>query len=505
MIAIFQFDSVSVPLLNDMMAVGSLPMLEELRRKGTWLSLSTPAEYFEGSGSYAIYTGTDVGVHGQYYPWLWSPSEQRVRFMDDLPVPESVWERIGRAGRRSLIIDPYEIRPPENIRGLFLSGWQFKNRVVLRSCSLPTSVLRSLEREFGRPPVGEEVYGAPSTPELLRLRHGLLGAPDRLADITTTLLKREEFDLVWVTASAAHLGGHRFLKMSQIAGEIDVAHYAELKTTVEDIYKATDRALKNMISVLPSDADLLVVSPAGMGANSSRSHLLPNMLKAVLAGKEAQTVAKGIPSSSGLLSTVRSMVPTELRSWIAKMLPDKWAVELATRLELRGVNWSRTRAFMMPNDDAGFVRLNLRGREREGIVDSRDADALIDMITTGLKTFKDPDGRPAIKRVVRISEIGIEGPCLTQMPDVIVQWNDRAVKATSGVASSIYGEIPSQGWGTGRTGCHTGDAWVLLVPGRSRLKAPQHSPHIVDIAATVCSLLETDARGLNGQPLLEPS
>jgi predicted AlkP superfamily phosphohydrolase/phosphomutase len=340
---------------------------------------------------------------------------------------------------------------------------------------------------------------------LLRLRHGLLGAPDRLADITTTLLKREEFDLVWVTASAAHLGGHRFLKMSQIAGEIDVAHYAELKTTVEDIYKATDRALKNMISVLPSDADLLVVSPAGMGANSSRSHLLPNMLKAVLAGKEAQTVAKGIPSSSGLLSTVRSMVPTELRSWIAKMLPDKWAVELATRLELRGVNWSRTRAFMMPNDDAGFVRLNLRGREREGIVDSRDADALIDMITTGLKTFKDPDGRPAIKRVVRISEIGIEGPCLTQMPDVIVQWNDRAVKATSGVASSIYGEIPSQGWGTGRTGCHTGDAWVLLVPGRSRLKAPQHSPHIVDIAATVCSLLETDARGLNGQPLLEPS
>ena len=124
------------------------------------------------------------------------------------------------------------------------------------------------------------------------------------------------------------------------------------------------------------------------------------------------------------------------------------------------------------------------------------------MITTGLKTFKDPDGRPAIKKVVRISELGIEGPRLAEMPDLVVQWNDRAVAATAGVASTLYGEISSRGWGTGRTGCHTGDAWVLVVPARSRFKAPLKSPHVVDIAATVCSLLGADTQGLTGQPLL---
>jgi len=81
-------------------------------------------------------------------------------------------------------------------------------------------------------PVGEEVYGPLSTPELLRLRRGLLAAPNRLATVTTTLLKREEFDVVWVTASAAHLAGHRFLKMSQVAAEIDLAQHPELETTV---------------------------------------------------------------------------------------------------------------------------------------------------------------------------------------------------------------------------------------------------------------------------------
>jgi predicted AlkP superfamily phosphohydrolase/phosphomutase len=502
MIAILQFDSVSLPLIDELLTAGLLPTLDSLRRTGTWLSLGTPAEYFEGSASYAVYTGTDVGRHGQYYPWLWSASEQRVRFMDDLPVPETLWERTGRAGRRSLIIDPYEVRPPQEIQGLFLSGWQFKNRIVLRSTSLPTSVLRSLEREYGRPPVGEEVYGPPSTPELLRLRNGLLAAPNRLATVTTALLKREEFDVVWVTASAAHLAGHRFLKMSQVSGAIDLVQYPELDTTLADIYRATDEAMHKILMALPADADILVVSPAGMGQNSSRSHLLPKMIKAALARGSGRTVAQGAPSSS-LLSTVRSIVPTSLRSWIAKALPDKWAVELATRLELRGVDWHHTQAFMMPNDDAGFVRLNLRGRERDGIVDPREGDRLLDTITAGLKTFTDPDGQPAIKRVVRTSDIGIDGSCLAHMPDLIVQWNDRAVTPTAGVSSPIYGEIPSQGWGTGRTGCHTGDAWVLLVPGRSRVKAPQKNPHIVDIAATVCALLGADMQGLTGQPLLE--
>jgi predicted AlkP superfamily phosphohydrolase/phosphomutase len=502
MIAILQFDSVSVPLLNELLTAGHLPVLENLRRKGAWFDLDTPAEYFEGSGSYAIYTGTDVGVHGQYYPWLWSPSEQRVRFMDDLPIPETLWERAGRAGRRSLIIDPYEVRPPRDIKGLFLSGWQFKNRIVLRSCSLPASILRPLEREYGRPPVGEEVYGPPSTPELLRLRNGLLAAPTRLATVTTSLLKREEFDVVWVTASAAHLAGHRFLKMPQVSGKIDLTQHPELDTTVADIYRATDEAMGKMLAALPADADIIVVSPAGMGPNSSRSHLLPDMIKAVMAGGSGGTRARGAGASS-LLSTVRSIVPTNLRSWIAKALPDKWAVALATRLELRGVDWSHTQAFMMPNDDAGFVRLNLRGRERDGIVDLGDVDALMETISTGLRTFKDPDGTPAIKRIVRISELGIDGPCISQMPDLIVQWNDRAVTPTAGVSSATYGEISSQGWGTGRTGCHNGDAWALLVAGRSRLKTPQKTPHVVDIASTVCALIGADTQGMTGQPLLE--
>ena len=119
MIAILMFDAASRVHLEKLLAEGHLPTLASLRSRGTWYELETPATYFEGAAAYSLCTGKGLGEHGLYYPWLWSASEQRVRFFDEFPAPEAVWERIGRAGRRSLIIDPYEIRPPQTMHGIF--------------------------------------------------------------------------------------------------------------------------------------------------------------------------------------------------------------------------------------------------------------------------------------------------------------------------------------------------------------------------------------------------
>ena len=217
MIAILQFDAASPTHLQKFLEEGHLPNFVALRNCGLWYQLETPAAYFEGAAAYSLYTGTGLGDHGLYYPWLWSAAEQRVRFFDDFPAPEALWERIGRAGLRSLVIDPYEMRPPQKMRGVFVSGWQFKNRVVLRTRSIPSGMRRWLERELGRPPAGEEVYGRPAARELERLRNSLVVAPRRGAELVETILKRENFDLVWISLSAAHLGGHRFFDISRFA------------------------------------------------------------------------------------------------------------------------------------------------------------------------------------------------------------------------------------------------------------------------------------------------
>ena len=488
--------------LERMLTEGHLPALASLRSRGTWLELNTPAVHFEGAAAYTLSTGVDLGGHGLYYPWLWSAIEQRVRFYDDVPAPEAVWDRIGRAGYRSLVIDPYEMRAPETIQGVFLTGWQFKNRVVLRTRSVPRSLQRMLERELGRPPVAEEVYGCPETPSLLRLRNSLIAGPRRAADVIESLLERESFDLVWMSLSAAHLGGHRFYDIAQFSEELALDRHRELGTALHDIYRAVDDTLGRIVAALPRGTDVIITSPTGMGPNNSRSHLLPAMLEAVLAERDPHGCRNHRAAGISLWQ-IRAAVPTSVRAWIAQMMPDRLALELAARLELRGLPWERTRAFMIPNDDAGYIRLNLRGRERDGIVEPNDIEPLMERITNGLMSFRNHDGSPAIRKIWRSSELGYTGPCRDQLPDLVVQWNERVVMPLMGVRSAQFGEVVSSGWGTGRTGCHTGEAWALVMGGTSKFRSPTKAPHIVDIVPTVCAALGVDYADLTGEPLLE--
>jgi hypothetical protein len=128
----------------------------------------------------------------------------------------------------------------------------------------------------------------------------------------------------------------------------------------------------------------------------------------------------------------------------------------------------------------------------------------LDHIASGLLTFRDPDGGPAVKNVEFVLPSLKERALSTPFPDLIVHWSDRLPPHLAGVNSPQFGEVPSSGWGSGRTGEHRDEAWALIIPGSSKMKRPVRPPHIMDIATTVCAVLGVDPVGLDGQPLLEP-
>ena len=146
------------------------------------------------------------------------------------------------------------------------------------------------------------------------------------------------------------------------------------------------------------------------------------------------------------------------------------------------VDWSHTRAYGL---GLNGLYLNLRGREREGIVESgAPADALLKQIREELLDVRDPQNN--LQAITRIDLAGdvYQGPYAHQGPDLIVGYN-RGYRAGW---QTILGNFPadvfednSNPW----SGDHCMD--YTLVPGVLLSNRPIHiaSPSLTDIAPTI--------------------
>lgn len=496
MIAVIQFDAASARLLERLEGEGRLPNLEALRRQGTRLELETHAKHFPASAYQDLYRGVEVGEHGLYYPFQWSAEHQRIRLAGQFEAPPPIWDRLGRAGRTTLAIDPYECHRPRDATGELYCGWGMRERVVLERWTVPDGADRTPRRRHGRPPDVTEVFGAQTAREKRLLRERFLRAPTRVADLAVERLRERKFDLAWIVFAAPHLAGHR------LWGD----------PALGEIYEEVDAQLGRVLAALPDGCDVIACSVLGMDVNTSRADLLPGALAAVLAGDKpsrgsfvrngrTKEPRNGEGSDSGAIWRLRAALSGRVRAQIAAAMPDRLALELTTRLELRGVDWSTTRAFAHPADNQGYISLNRTGRERGGIVGEAEAPELIAQIRQGLLDFHDPDGEPA---VIAVDEISEPGEAAHRLPDLVVRWRPTSAVGLKSLHSPRFGTVHRQGVGSGRTGNHTdGDAWAILAPRIGHIRPPTRPARVTDIAATVAAVTDTPLQGLSGQPLLE--
>jgi predicted AlkP superfamily phosphohydrolase/phosphomutase len=496
-LALIHVDALNHELLDRLIAEGRMPAFAELRRRGEWHRLETPATHFPAAAYYSMHSGLGVGDHGLYFPFQWEAREQRLRYRLEFGAPQVMWDRLTAAGRRSFVVDPYEFGAPARLLGLGVSGWQMANILSLLRWSVPKGWSRSYERRFGRSSDVQEVFGKRSVRTLTSLRRAYRAASARVADLTTEVLRGERVDYMYVGLLAPHHAGHVFWDVSQL--DVDDEARSRFEGTLPLMYEEADRAVGRILDALPEGGDVIVVSPLGMGANTSRVDLLGEMLRLVLGGRPQD----GDREAGGRIWRLRAAVPTSLRAGVARAMGARAAREITARLSTSGIDWSTTKAFLLPSDEKGQIRLNLRGRERDGIVDPAEAEELMTEITEGLMTFHDVGGGATVAGVDRTADL-FPGRRSDLLPDLIVRWSDSPSTHIAGVRSERFGEARRRGGaGTGRNGSHTEDAWALVVPRASTARTPSGRAQVTDLAATVAAVLGLDDAP-QGEPLLEP-
>jgi len=148
---------------------------------------------------------------------------------------------------------------------------------------------------------------------------------------------------------------------------------------------------------------------------------------------------------------------------------------------LADVDWSRTRAYGL---GLNGLYLNLKGRERDGIVEPSQADALLREIQQKLLEVRDPkDGSQAITRVDLASEV-YQGPYARSGPDALVGYNRgyrSGWKTILGAFPPDVFEDNMNPWSGDHCMDYTKVPGVLL----SNRKIAADAPALTDIAPTI--------------------
>ena len=496
-------DATEPRLIERWTADGSLPTLKRLREQGVYGRLDSSADWLGGSPWPTFYTSQTPAEHGFYSYLAWRPEEMAsVRPTADYLPMAPFWHDLSRQGPRVIAIDIPLTYEPKPFNGLQVSNWA-THEALVPPATYPAELMDILQSKFGPPKRSNEEYGLLSLERLLDIRDDQRAMADGVSGLARLLMEREPWDLFMIAFSTTHRCGHKLWDHTGIQGEVPLGRVAELDDALRQVYINADSAVARLVEAAGDDVTTLVFSLHGMGENTSRAELLPEMLQRVLAGGAVVDSPAGKP---GLLKRLRKLIPNRWRNTIKDRLPLPIQDWLTSYWRMGRSDWSKTRAFCLVADLQGYVRFNIRGREVEGIVEpGAEYERLAAEVTEGLQSFVDADtGEPVVREIRTSAELFSSGARRDLLPDLIVQWNFTPVAQQRRIVSSRFGaiDLPLPGKNiSGRGGNHRPHGF-LIAAGPGIEQGTIEGRHIVDLAPTVYELLgRTPPVSMRGQAI----
>ena len=502
-VLIIALDSAEPSLVERWMNDGTLPNLRRIRFQGAYGRLKSSADWLAGSPWPTFYTGTSPAEHGLYETNQWRAERtQEVQTSPEWLPLYPFWRRLGENGLRVISVDPPMTYPPEQINGVEICGWLTNDSIgnLGKPTSYPADEINRLRDEFGLEPVSitSDKKGVQTVKSLLIMRDELIRATENLAQLARTLMVHEKWDLFMVTFATLHRGGHKLWDISGTYGKASANDRKEFSHALRDIYVACDKAVGQLAETAGDDAKLLVFSLHGMQPNTNRTHLLPKILDCILDAKLKNT-QQSREGYSGFRRRIRGIREGVATSWLSVAFPRysvarKLFFSFASKLFKLFPRIVKPPAFSLTTCLNGYIRINLRGREKNGTVEpGEEYDQLCSAIIEDLKTFVDADTKePIVEQVMRSDELFGSGLRLQFLPDLIVRWastpsiNQRTIVSNRYPSLSI--SMPKLNL-DGRSGNHSSEGFLLAVGSGIRHNSKVESGNILDLAPTIFALL----------------
>jgi predicted AlkP superfamily phosphohydrolase/phosphomutase len=404
---------------------GYLPTIASIMQRGCRGQIGGP-ELMSTHGAWlSLFSGISRIEHGYYdnrqlMPGTYDLRNFTARDAHALPF----WTHLRGGSKRVAIIDALETELLPDLPGLQLANWavqqQYNNSNVPPSAE-PASLLNDVYRHVG-PPIHIDVFKPDSSSRDDASAYRLiLKRVETKGAMCRRLLAQDQCDLTVITFVEAHTAAHRFWDYrSEGSRRTEATNEAcKLSTAIRDIYQAIDHELGLLVKQIPEEANIFIISLFGM------KDLFPTtgLIEAFCRELEYQVPVHGTVNTLNALKILRRTISADVRARMSRLLPRRMQLQLETDRFRTETNWAKTKAFSIPALNSSFVRVNLRGREPQGIVEpGSEYERLLIQIEADLRQLVDVrSGKPAVERVIRTAEAFRCGPP-SVLPDLSVEW-----------------------------------------------------------------------------------
>jgi predicted AlkP superfamily phosphohydrolase/phosphomutase len=491
-VVVLGFDAMDPVLTEQMAREGALPGFRSLFDSASQRRIRNPPGLFVGSLWSTFFTGrsaVETGFHcweevepGGYERRVTTAASIRGR---------PFWESLIAAGRRVAVIDVPHSRAGDPVNSIQISEWGCHDRHFGFRTHPPELAQEVIDRVGLHPILTADPFAvrewAPddymfregplrTADEERRLLAGLLDGAEAKRRLCREILDKGPWDLFISVFGEPHSVGHQLWHVHDPSHpRHDPDARARVGDPLRQVYEKMDQALEEHLARINPDDTLLVLLSHGMGPHYDGTHLLPEILRRL---DGAYRAAPERSLEGRLLAGAWKSMP----AWARRAAGRPVSAVLRTRLKRREfrrppeyetAEQRRDQLFFMsPNNFVvGGVRINLQGREADGIVrPGHELDELCRRLEDDLLALVNVEtGTTVIDRVER-SDRHYDRPALDALPDLFLEWNhDHPIES---VWSPRFGLIHSQ-YTHWRTGDHKPGGLLLVrapgIPARSKL------------------------------------
>lgn len=531
-------DAADPKRVEQWMDQGKLPNLARIKEKGAYGRLKT-FEYYRAETPWTTFlTGCSPEQTGYWAPLTFHADQYDVEQIDAYDFQEYQPFYALAGDRRVAVFDMPQAPLSEDVNGIQALGWG-AHAPMTPTYSLPEELIGEVSNQYGEHPVLRKDHASTMDWDALKaLQHSLETGIGRRAEICQDLIQQEPWDLFLTIFGESHAGGHYFWHLSEPEHPLYplVAHADD--DPLLGTFQAIDKAVGDIVSKAPENANVVVFAAHGMGSNVMD---LPSMvfLPEFLyrwnfpghyglgwnpTGNIPAKPMSGPRTKRGWLGStwslkydtnpakrlLRKVLPTKIFDGLfnaiaplplpgesttdspPELLSPFRLMEEGQRLYYQPATWYRDawpqmKAFALPSFSEGYIRINLKGREPQGTVDASEYDQVCEELIAELNQLKDArSGVPMVQKVIRTRSNPLDTDPKLPDADIVIMWQEE--ETTDVVVNPTVGHIGPIPYL--RTGSHRSDGFVIAQGQSFEPGAVLPPGHSLDLAPTFLDLMD---------------